>query len=57
MMYNEAPPPQPMRGRGRGGMNRGRGRGRGFGGNQGYMNSGGIVLTFEVVLKILLYGQ
>lgn len=42
MMYNEAPPPQPMRGRGnRGGMNRGRGRGRGFGGNHGYMNSGG----------------
>ncbi|XP_072255692.1 interleukin enhancer-binding factor 3 isoform X2 [Pyxicephalus adspersus] len=41
MMYNEAPPPQPMRGRGGRGMNRGRGRGRGFGGNHGYMNSGG----------------
>ncbi|CAJ0922491.1 unnamed protein product, partial [Ranitomeya imitator] len=40
MMYNEVPPPQGMRGRGRG-MNRGRGRGRGFGGNHGYMNSGG----------------
>ncbi|KAG8441346.1 hypothetical protein GDO86_006904 [Hymenochirus boettgeri] len=42
MMYNEVPP-QGMRGRGRGGMNRGRGgRGRGgFGGNHGYMNSGG----------------
>ncbi|XP_073510291.1 interleukin enhancer-binding factor 3 isoform X2 [Phyllobates terribilis] len=41
MMYTEVPPPQGMRGRGRGGMNRGRGRGRGFGGNHGYMNSGG----------------
>ncbi|XP_075062905.1 interleukin enhancer-binding factor 3 isoform X2 [Mixophyes fleayi] len=41
MMFNEVPPPQVMRGRGRGGMNRGRGRGRGFGGNHGYMNSGG----------------
>ncbi|KAM4038899.1 interleukin enhancer-binding factor 3 isoform 2-T2 [Anomaloglossus baeobatrachus] len=41
MMYSEVPPPQGMRGRGRGGMNRGRGRGRGFGGNHGYMNSGG----------------
>ncbi|XP_073443655.1 interleukin enhancer-binding factor 3 isoform X2 [Dendrobates tinctorius] len=40
MMYSEVPPPQGMRGRGRG-MNRGRGRGRGFGGNHGYMNSGG----------------
>ncbi|XP_075715108.1 LOW QUALITY PROTEIN: interleukin enhancer-binding factor 3 [Rhinoderma darwinii] len=41
MMYSEVPPPQGMRGRGRGGMNRGRGRGRGYGGNHGYMNSGG----------------